>query len=322
MPRNILVPVDGSAFSECALPAAETLARRSQATLHIVRIHVPATQAPLSLEGMPVTDPDRDARRWDTEQAYLMRIRRQLGSRAEVATRIAVLNGPVAEVLATYASLNRVDLIVMSTHGRRGLTRAWAGSVSDALMRGSRIPVLLVRPPEGGTTLPAIEVPPRILIALDGSRLAEEVVEPAVKLARALDARLTLLRVVNPLGPGDGLAVVFAPGAAKTLAAQHEAEAASYLTEIAWWLRDRGLDVETMVVPSERPAQVIVAEATRQGCALVAMATHGRSGLSRLLLGSVAGSVLHETRVPLLLYRPKADRHRHRTQPAAIAAAT
>src|SRR4029453_12313278 len=124
MARTILVPLDGSPFSERALPVALSLARGAGATLHVVRIHAPHIQPPLSLEGMPVTDPEKDSLRWQAERAYVTRIRGQLGPRSELDTRIAVLNGPVAEVLTTYAAFNHVDLIVMSTHGREGMARA------------------------------------------------------------------------------------------------------------------------------------------------------------------------------------------------------
>jgi nucleotide-binding universal stress UspA family protein len=319
MARAILVPLDGSAFSEQALPVALKLARRADDTLHLVRIHVPHTQPPLSLEGMPVTDPDQDAQRWEAERAYVMRVAARLG-RSGQYTRTSVLNGPVSDVLNTCARLNGIDLIVMSTHGRSGLARAWMGSVADTLVRSSRIPVLLVRPTEDGAGAAPPQGPPRILIALDGSRLAEEVVEPAVEMGRPLDAEYTLLRVVNPLGRTGDLSAVFTPAMAKTSAARHEAEASFYLTEIAWWLRDRGLRVETRVLLSARPADAILAEAVQGRADFLAMATHGRSGLPRLLLGSVAGRVLSGTKVPLLLCRPRARVNRHRTQPAPVAA--
>jgi nucleotide-binding universal stress UspA family protein len=321
MARAILVPLDGSAFSEQALPVAEKLACGADVVLHIVRIHVRPTHAPLSLEGMPVTDPDQDAQQWEAERAYVMRVAARLSGSGHY-TRTAVLHGPVSEILDIYARLNLVDLIVMSTHGRSGLARAWMGSVADALVRSSRIPVLLVRPVKDGAPAAPSPGTPRILIALDGSRLAEEVMEPALELGRALDADFTLVRVVNPLGLAGDLSAVLPPAMVKAVAAQHEAEASSYLTEIAWWLRDRGLRVETRVLMSESPADAILTDAVRHRADFLAMATHGRSGLPRLLMGSVAGRVLSGSKVPLLLCRPRADAHRYRTQPAPVATAS
>jgi nucleotide-binding universal stress UspA family protein len=317
---NILLPLDGSALSEQALPLAEKLARRSRAVLHLVRIHVTPTRPPLSLEGMPVTDPGTDAARWESERAYLRRIRLQLGPRSGLVSRIAVLNGPVAEVLTTYAALKRIDLIVMATHARRGLARTWMGSVADELLRHSRVPVLIVRAAEGSLPAPVSAGRPRILIALDGSPIAERVVEPAVSLGRALDAEYTLLRVVNPLGILGDLPAVLAPRMGRALAAQEEIEAKDYLNEIAWWMNDRGVEAKTRVTLSERPAHTILAEAEREGAAFIAMGTHGRSGVSRMLMGSVAGQVQQGTTIPLLLYRPKIGGPRLHAQPSAVAA--
>jgi nucleotide-binding universal stress UspA family protein len=320
MLRSILVPLDGSAFSEAALSVAEALARPSQASLHLVRIHVRPTRPPLSLEGMPVTDPDRDAARWESERAYVSRIRRRLGPRSELASRIAVLDGPVGESLATYAAANRIDLIVMATHARRGLARTWMGSVADEVLRQSRVPVLLVRGAEAGAPAAAYRGRPRILIALDGSAIAERVVEPAVSLGRVLDADYRLLRVVNPIGPLGDLPAMFTPRLGMAMAAEHEMEAKAYLNQIVWWMQERGLEATARVQVSERPAAAILAEAEREGTAFVAMGTHGRSGVSRLLMGSVAGQVLHGTKVPLLLYRPPLGTPRPMHRPAPMAA--
>jgi nucleotide-binding universal stress UspA family protein len=317
MASRILVPLDGSLLSERALPVAVKLARGSGGTLYLVRIHVPPTRPPVSLEGVPVVDRDEDSRCWEAERAYLTRIRKGLGPGSELATRIAVLNGPVEEVLATYAVLHRIELIVMATHGRHGLARAWMGSVSDALLRTSRMPVLLVRASDEAAAEGPAEERPRILITLDGSAIAEKVVEPAVDLGRSLQATYTLLRVVNHGLMGD-LPTVFAPRIGRAIAAQHEAEAAAYLTQIARSIQDRGLDVKTRVVASEHVAAAILAEAEREGCGLVAMATHGRSGLSRMVMGSVAGEVLPRAKVPVLLYRPRMERRRLGAQPATI----
>ena len=321
MPRNILVPLDGSPFGEEALPVAQRIARGSHAVLHIVRVHVDATRPPISLEGMPVTDPDRDAARWEVERAYVKRIRSRLGPRAKTPARIAVLPGPVAEGLARYACLQGIDLIVMSTHARHGLARAWKGSVADALMRHSGVPVLLVRPnAHAEAVAPATTAggPPRVVIALDGSALAEEVVHAALEVGRAMDAEYTLLRVVNPFGMSHDLSAVFAPVMGKTMAEEHAAEALTYLTHIAWWMRDRGLRAETSVIVSERPAEIISSEAARLGAALVAVATHGRSGLPRVLVGSVASEVLSSATVPVLLYRPRMNPRRRQGRRAVV----
>jgi nucleotide-binding universal stress UspA family protein len=301
---RILVPLDGTRSAERALPVAIDIARRSGSALHLVRIHVRPERPPLSLEGMPVVDQEADARCWAAEREYLIRIREKLGQRSKLPTRIAVMDGPVEMVLATYVSWHGVDLIVMATHARRGLARAWLGSVGDALLRVSGAPVLLVRSARETAWQAAEQARPRILIPLDGSTLSERVVEPAVELGRALQATFTLLRVVNPVGVLGDLPVAVAPGMGMATAARRESEARDYLSQIGWWMQERGLDVDTAVVSSEHPAEAILQESERVGASMIAMATHGRHGLSRLVMGSVAGAVLREAGVPLLLYRP------------------
>jgi len=307
MASRILVPLDGTRSAERALPLAVHIARSSGATVHLVRIHVRAERPPVSLEGMPVIDGEADSRRWAAEREYMIRIRESLGPRSELSTRIAVMDGPVELVLATYVSRHGIDLIVMATHARWGLGRAWLGSVGDALLRVSGAPVLLVRSSEDTAWTAPEQGRPRILIALDGSRLSERAIEPAMEVGRSLGAEYTLLRVVNPLGMLGDLPAAFAPAMGQVTAARREAEARDYLSEIGWWMQERGLDVETAVVPSEHPADAILEEAGRTGAAMIAMATHGRHGVSRLVMGSVAGAVLHGARVPLLLYRPAAE---------------
>jgi nucleotide-binding universal stress UspA family protein len=295
MATRILVPLDGTRSGEQALPVAVNLARGSGATLHLVRIHVRPERAPLSLEGMPVIDKEADDRCRAAESAYLARIGERLARRSELSARIEVLDGPVDEVLAAYASSHAIDLIVMATHGRRGIARACLGSVADAVLRASRLPVLA----EGAR--------PRILIALDGSTLSESVVEPALALGRPLDATYALLRVVNPVAVWGDMSAALAPEMAQAAAARREAEARDYLSAIGWWMQERGLDVETSVVASEHPAEAILQESARMGAAFIAMATHGRHGISRLVMGSVAAGVLPRARVPLLLYRPRME---------------
>jgi nucleotide-binding universal stress UspA family protein len=247
---------------------------------------------------MPVIDAEADSRGRGAERDYMIKIRERLGPRSELPTRIAVMDGPVETVLATFVELHAIDLIVMATHGRRGLARAWLGSVGDALLRSSRVPVLLVRASEET----ALDTPerPRILIPLDGSRLSERVLEPAMDLGRSLSATYRLVRVVT----------------------HAEDEARDYLSRIGGWMQDRGLEVDTTVVPSEHPALAILEESERAGAALIAMATHGRHGVPRLVMGSVAGGVLRGARVPLLLYRPKMEERGLEMQAAAVGAAS
>jgi nucleotide-binding universal stress UspA family protein len=161
-----------------------------------------------------------------------------------------------------------------------------SGGIAHALVRRSGVPVLLVKP-EGQPRSAGPElVPEEVLVPLDGSAPAERVLEPAMDLALVSEARCTLLRVVGPEGSAD------------------EQAAEAYLERVARGVRREGLDVTTRVVRARDAAAAIVAEAGRRAGVLVAMTTHGRCGLGRLVLGSVAERVLRGTASPVLLYHP------------------
>jgi nucleotide-binding universal stress UspA family protein len=204
-----------------------------------------------------------------------------------------------------------VDLVVLTTHGRGPLGRFWLGSVADALVRRLPVPALLVRPQEGA---PAAEAVRHILVPLDGSPLAEQILEPAAALAELTGAAVTLLRVVGPVPPPgaevpDGLieeAVQQLLEKTAELQERVNAGASQGLETAAARLRERGLVVQTRVAVADAPAPAILDAAREVGADLIALATHGRRGLKRLLLGSVADKVVRGGTLPVLLLRPRA----------------
>jgi nucleotide-binding universal stress UspA family protein len=178
-------------------------------------------------------------------------------------------------------------LVVMATHGRGGLERAWLGSVADDLVRRSPIPLLLLRPGADAATS-AVRVR-RILVPLDGSVLAETILEPALDLARLdPEAQLVLLTVIPPESPGFGPAT------------------RAWLDGVAHRIHATGVRVRTRVESGAPVARAILEVALQEETDLLALATHGRSGLLRLALGSVADHLLRRSHVPILLQRPAA----------------
>jgi nucleotide-binding universal stress UspA family protein len=154
------------------------------------------------------------------------------------------------------------------------------------------IPVLLVRPHEPAPgVLPEPLVEEEVVVPLDGSALAEQALGPALGLARLLEAGCTLLRVVESAGSP--------PKAVRE-------EARAYLEDVAGRLRGQGLSVRPRVVVAPHAAEAIIEQA--RGGGLIALATHGRGGLGRMLLGSVADKVIRGASVPVLVYRPGAGR--------------
>ncbi|MBL8796281.1 MAG: universal stress protein [Planctomycetia bacterium] len=308
MYRTILVPLDGSAFSEQALPLAGGLARAAGAVLHLVQVHNPVV-TPDFAEGLVTSAsfPSLDEAARANERAYLDRVVQRLRGVVEVPVSCALLDDPIAASLDAEAQARQAGLIVMTTHGRGAFNRFWLGSVADQLLRRSTTPILLMRPQE---TAPELRHPPklqRLLVPLDGSPLAEGILAPAQTLGKLSDAEYTLLQVLDPLLPAgrdaEGFVVSgLAPAAMKELKTQAE----GYLTGVAGRMQARPEAVQRRVVVGTQIAETILEQAGALSVDAIAIATHGRGGWRRLLLGSVADKVVRGAHVPVLVYRPAA----------------
>jgi nucleotide-binding universal stress UspA family protein len=292
MLNNILVPVDGSAVGEAALPYAEALARRSGAALTLVR----AAQAP-PMRGDPGT---AQARAIEQAESYLSTLAAGLTSRG-IRVQTGVPYGAAATWITGEMALRGSDLIVMATHDRTGPSRWVRGSVAEAVVSQASVPVMVVRAAEGLRPAQGFDQPrPVLVVPLDGSTFAEAALPMAGELARVLDAGLVLVGVVP--GPGQ---LVAAEGAVVTYVGEDferlQAEARTYLAGVASRVGGPATEV---VVRLGDPSAEIAREAAERAAAAVIMATHGRTGLVRTLLGSVAGGVLHRGGTPVVLVRP------------------
>jgi nucleotide-binding universal stress UspA family protein len=309
MYRSILVPLDGSAAAEHALPTALSLARRFDAALKIVHVHAPVWVA-YSEGGLHDATVDRELR--EDMQAYLDGVIQRLSEVTNVSLSSVLLDGFVTGAINRHAIESRVDVVVMTTQGRGPVARFWLGSVADRLLRQLTIPILFVRPQEAAADLSQEPVFGRVLIPLDGSQLAEQIVEPAVALAAAIQAEVMLLRVIQQLtpesySPDSGRMSGIRPALLSQLQEidrRERARAEEYLDQLAGRLRVRSLKVQTRVVSHLRPATAILDEASTDSGDLIALATHGRGGLKRLLVGSVADKVVRGATAPVLVYRP------------------
>jgi nucleotide-binding universal stress UspA family protein len=298
--RRIMVPLDGSTFAESALATALLAARTLRAELHLVQVHewrLPAADSSVWLQA----DPAIDANLRVEEEAYLRGLADRCAAEAGVRVRSELIDGTVVAALADYTRDADIDFVIMTTHGRGGISRVWLGSVADALVRACDRPIVLVRPRDGDAGT-AVTAPRRILVPLDGSDHSEAVIEHAVALGSAFDARFTLLHTLPIASAGaDGGAL--RPLALEATRAQRRL-ANGYMEEVAARLRRLGFTVETIVRDHAVPALAILDEAERTPATLIAMATHGRGGWSRIALGSVADKVLRASPAPVLLYRP------------------
>jgi nucleotide-binding universal stress UspA family protein len=304
MYHTILVPLDGSAFAEQALPLALMIARRAGASLRLVHVHAVYVQPDATGALLPFS-PELDVQCQQQERTYLDGVVRHLAETSTVPVTAGLGIGPAADGVLEEARARKADLIVMTTHGHGPWSRFWLGSVADQLVRRASVPVLLLRehapatPPSGEPSFR------HMLVPLDGSHLAEQVLEPAVALGKLLGMRYTLVQVVEPVIFRGSEVAGSMPGAVDlTILERREVEARAYLDRVAGRLRGQSLDVETRVVVGEPAAAAVLDVARIAAADLVALATHGRGGLKRLLLGSVADKVVRGAHVPVLVHRP------------------
>ena len=302
--RSLLVPLDGSSFSENALPCALNIAKRSGAAVQLLHVHVPL----LYTTGASAVDSGGDESVWKQERAYLdQTIARWQVAAPGVRMSSAVLEGLVPDALREQMS-GKAELMVLTTHGRGPASRFWLGSAADDLVQTATVPMLVLRPSEQPPPLTISPPFHHMMITLDGSDLAEQAFGPALQLGRLMQTRYTLLRVVKPvvsLDPTTGWSATNDMN--EPQARQQLDEAQAYLDRIAERLRGQGLTVQTRLTLHTRPADAILEETAKQGVDVIALATHGRGGLQRLLLGSVADEVLRGGTTPLLICRPQIE---------------
>jgi nucleotide-binding universal stress UspA family protein len=295
--RRILVPLDGSTVAESVLPYVEQFARLSDANLTLCQVIEPFA-ALVDFSGPEVAglEPDVQVAEQEAEQ-YLSRIAERLRSDGlEAGARVAL--GSAADQLIQVG--REFDLVAMATHGRSGIGRWVYGSVADKVLRGTTVPVLLVRAVEGAAG--ASEQPRHILVPLDGSELAEHALPLATDLARRAGAAITLLRSVNWALEVAGFNAYDVGHSSVGLIDMAEESARDYLSQRAQGLTAQGLTVHS-AVRNEPAAESILDHAAEQQVDLIVMSTHGRGGMGRWVYGSVADRVLRGATVPVLLVR-------------------
>jgi nucleotide-binding universal stress UspA family protein len=289
--RSVVVPLDGSPFAEQALPLAHSIARGAGASVHFVQVHgLYALKEPASSWGP--YDPAMDALLKQEELAYLDSVARRLAEVHPLPTTSTVMSGMPADGILAHAKDSSADLIVMTSHGRGPVSRAFLGSVADELIRRVSVPVLVVRPGEATAGHLGQPVVRDILVAVDLSSLSDQILQPALALARSTGATVTLLHVIEPTWHHTSGAT--------------PVQAEEYIEALAKRLKDQGLNVKTRLIRDDHAATTILRESIN-GYDLIALTTRGRGGLKRLLLGSVADKVVRGTSVPVLVYCPRAD---------------
>ena len=277
------------------------MAERTGAKVRLVRVLATGSffGVAAAAEGTAVAaDVVRSERDRAMSELYALEAECKAMSKADIS--IDLHAGPVNDVLQGYARRNNIDLIVMSTHGRSGISRLSLGSVTDSLIRHTTIPVLVVKPPTSYLNPQVAKAIKRIVVPLDGSALAEQILPPILTLAKLEEAEITLLNVLIPQSYSQKEIVdPSLPWWDKDIAV-----AQAYLFRIAAKLRRNGVAVTTDIVIAENVASAIGDFASREKADLIAIATHGRGGLARMIRGSVADAVMHSTRMSMLVFKP------------------
>lgn len=322
--ERILVPLDGSKGSEKAIPVAARIARASGGTIVFVSVVLPPVEfGTYSPERKVELKPSAFVRRETGAASYLTKITDAYAKDlAGINTIMDVSAGAALPEIYSTARFEGVDLIVLCSHKEGGLKRWIFGSAAQEAMHHSPVPVLVLD--EHGTMplAPDATHPLRMLVPLDGSIFSERALQPAAQLLAALaepfQGEVHLLDVVDlPSVYGKLKSQVHITDIAQEEARQGaEQEAEKYMKSVTERLQaavaGSNLTVTSSVKTSTHVAGTIIHEAEQSGDAkssigyhMIAMATHGRGGLSRLLMGSVTEHVLGTTQLPLLIVRPE-----------------
>lgn len=297
----IMVPTEGSDLERPAIALAVRLARRFEAELRLVRVE----PTELAVEATPgvgsyfVTDAAISETRL-TQLRYL----EALGSECREFGGIRVIttleDGPVAPTLKEYAERYEVDLIVMSSHSRGGIARITMGSVADFLIRRADIPVIVVKAGLYSMTTDPNNTFNRIVVPLDGSELAEEILPHVVDVASRLRATVSLLRVLTPHTYSQKEIMQ----AGLPWWQDDITIANAYLDQAAAYLTAKGLVVSKDIVLSENVPTAILDYSTRSKADLIAIATRGVGGVGRFVFGSVADEITRKSGTSLLVLHP------------------
>ena len=312
MYERILVPLDGSKMGEQVLPYVRLLAKGFESQIKLFRAIEPIPSTRLTdLAHDPYRHRLLESLKRDAEK-YLGEVAASLHQDG-LATLPVVLGGapltPPFHYILSEAGRDPATLIAMSTHGRQGIGRWALGSVAERVLHGTNSPLLLVR--AKGNTQIAVPKLASIIVPLDGSELSEQILPYVTPLARALDLKLLLVRVT--LSPGEyhryvgghprdeagtSFLVLY-----EEFSETMDTEAKNYLHEMATRLKEEGVAAVEQHLLHGNPAEAIVGMARGTPNSLVAMTSHGRTGLQRWVLGSVADRVVRDCGEPVLLVR-------------------
>jgi nucleotide-binding universal stress UspA family protein len=283
--RRVLVPLDGSELAERAIPYAKTIAKTEGSEVILFTVSVAF-----------VEQLDRPMK------AYLELNAKELQSQS-IKASTAITYGNVADEIIKFADNNKIDLIILSTHGHSGIKRWALGSVALKVLHGTCIPVLLIK--SRAHKIADVEFK-KILVPLDGSSFSEASIPYVKELAKGTGSEIILLWVSEPpVLPADRSPAI-KPSWEEyrdILMTEVQRQAEKYLEEIKANLVKSGIKVRSQAILG-KSVKSILQVAQKEDINLIAMTTHGRTGVSRWVYGSVASRIVEESPQPVMLIRP------------------
>ncbi len=296
--ERIEVALDGSSHAERALPFAESLANHFDSTIQLVAVHEPI--GALNEDAWDDGAQDRAAE-------YLERVRDDIAERYEGEVETSCLRGRPHECLLEFAHRTEANLIVLATHGRGGLARAWLGSVTDKLLRESDVPLLVVRPSEDAPATADTDFR-RILVPIDRLDLESGLLEIIRNLAGAYDSEVVFVQAMPTPTAAASPFLRATPEVKEEVIEQRRAEIAATLDQYVQWCESRGIRARSRVQLGAQAGIAICRVAEEERADLIAMTTSGLSGVKRAILGSVSDKVIRMADIPVLIHRvPDAD---------------
>ncbi|MEO6164301.1 MAG: universal stress protein [Candidatus Binatia bacterium] len=297
MYSKILVPLDGSATAEAVLPYAEAFAAGFKTSVELLSvIDIGAMTTHLAPDKVRHLDSIIAAEEKNCAE-YLENVAKRF---SHSPTECRMVRGTPAQTILESTSQDRDTLIAMATHGRSGAKRWLLGSVAEKVLRGTTNPMFLVRAAAAKTS------PQRIInslvVPLDGSSLAEKILPTVCRWARALDLEVTLIRAFEFPARAYVSSETYLPDY-DAFRDEARGEAAAYLKEKEDFLVGEGVRTVTVLTIEGAAANEIISYAQTAPGAVIAMSTHGRSGVQRWILGSVTEKIVRHADDPVLVVR-------------------
>jgi nucleotide-binding universal stress UspA family protein len=305
---TILVPLDGSQLAECVLPHAAAFARSFNSEITLLRI-LEKNQTGVSVQLF-------DLLNWQIQKTkatlYLDEIKARFEG-LDIRVRTIVLEGLVTEGITDYAQKEGMKLIILSSHGRHGLTKWGISSITQKIILSAPTSVLLVQAHQHNNQageLSAFSLDRRILVPLDGSQRAEHVLPIITQFARDHKPKIHLVHVVHPPEMARQMPPVHEDvDLSDRVVARNREEAEHYLEQVKSRSYLEGISVQTHLITSDHTAAALYQIVEQEHIDLVTLSAHGYSGKHQWPYGSVANNFILYGKVSLLIVQDQPAKH-------------